>query len=61
MEKMGIVRPDITPNTQNTPEESKTADCTKSAIVDNNKLKIEELDSDFRKQAAQQVTTRLNS
>jgi|LakMenEpi03Aug12_release.lakeMendotaPanAssembly.Ray.scaffolds.fasta_scaffold696060_2 hypothetical protein len=61
MEKMGVVRPDVTPENVTAEAEAKTADCTKSAIVDNNKLKIEELDNDFRKQAAKQVTEQLNS
>lgn len=61
MEKMGIVHPDITPKTQNTQPENKTANCTKSDIVDNNKLEIAELDNDFRKQAAAQVVRKLNS
>jgi hypothetical protein len=57
MEKMGVIRPDITPDTENT----KAADCTKAAIVDNEVRKIEDLDADFRKQAADRASRRLNS
>lgn len=56
MEKMGVVRPDITPDI----ETAKTADCAKAGIVDNKERKIEDLDADFRKQAAELASRRLN-
>lgn len=56
MEKMGIVRPDITPEIAPV----KTADCADAKIVDNKSDKIEELDADFRKQAANRVSASLN-
>jgi hypothetical protein len=59
MEKMGVVRPDVTPDTA-VEDNDKVADCTKSQIVDNNKRKIEQLDHDFRKQAAERVSGKLN-
>lgn len=58
MEKMGVVRPDITPETA-AADTAKVADCAKSEIVDNNKLKIAQLDDDFRKQAAERVSGKL--
>jgi hypothetical protein len=57
MEKMGVVRPDITPDV----ETAKTADCADAVIVDNKERKIEALDADFRKQAAELASRRLNS
>ncbi len=57
MEKMGVIRPDITPDVEN----AKTADCVNAAIVDNKERKIEDLDADFRKQAADRASRRLNS
>jgi hypothetical protein len=56
MEKMGVVRPDVTPEI----ETAKTADCADAKIVDNKSDKIEELDADFRKQAANRASTSLN-
>jgi hypothetical protein len=59
MEKMGVIRPDITPD-DNSPTVNKAADCVKNDIVDNNKREIEQLDHDFRKQAAECVRDKLN-
>jgi hypothetical protein len=56
MEKMGVVRPDITPQV----EPTKSANCADPQIVDNKRHKIEELDADFRKQAATRATDSLN-
>ena len=55
MEKLGVVRPDVTPES----DEKKAADCVKSDTVDNEKLKITQLDEDFRKQAADRISVKL--
>jgi hypothetical protein len=60
MEKLSVIKPDLTPEMAPV----KTADCTSSGIVDNKERKkqivIEELNADFRKQAADCVADRLN-
>jgi hypothetical protein len=56
MEKLGVVRPDITPEL----DTAKTANCTEPQIVDNKTHKITTLDEDFRKQAATKAADFLN-
>jgi hypothetical protein len=60
MEKTGAITPDVTPDTEAKLSEIKTADCAQGHIVDNDKRKIQALDDDFRKQAANQAANRLN-
>lgn len=55
MEKLGVVRPDVTPES----DEKKAENCVKSDNVDNEKLKIEQLNEDFRKQAADRISDKL--
>lgn len=61
MEKLGVVAPEITPNTENADLNSKTADCKSAENVDNKERKIDALDNDFRKRAANQVTGQLRT
>lgn len=57
MEKMGVVRPDVTPQLDASAE-IKTAD---ERVGGKTTAKIQQLDADFRKQAASQVTAQLKS
>lgn len=61
MEKMGVVRPDVTPELTQEPETKAAADCVKSEIVDNCTKAVVALDADFRKKAAGQVAKKLDS
>lgn len=61
MEKLGVIRPDVTPelahdNLNNAPD-----DCKQAENVDNKERQIEALDNDFRKKAANQITGQLNT
>jgi predicted nucleic acid-binding protein len=58
MEKMGVVKPGLTPDID---ESAKTADCATAKNAEHNKLEIEALDNDFRKKAANQVTGQLHN
>jgi hypothetical protein len=60
MEKTGAITPGITPDTEAKLPTIKSADCASGHIVDNEKRKIQALDDDFRKQAANQAAGRLN-
>lgn len=61
MEKMGVVRPDITPQLEDADTAKSAANCTKPDIVDNCTAAIKQLDDDFSKKAAEQVTKNLHS
>jgi len=58
MEKMGVVKPGLTPETD---APAKTADCATAKNAEDNKRDIEALDNDFRKKAANQVTEQLHN
>lgn len=62
MEKMAVIRPDITPelNAENGVKAA-GVDCVKGNIVDNCRVKTVALDADFRKTAATQVAKTLDS
>lgn len=58
MEKMGVIRPDVTPQIDDAVEDKKAEDKIAGKAA---QAEIQQLDSDFRKQAANQVTTQLHS
>jgi hypothetical protein len=61
MEKMGVIKPGLTPKINENGAESKSADCKSSKNVDNKEREIDALDNDFRKRAANQVSDQLNT
>lgn len=61
MEKMGEIKPGLTPKIDDNGPESKAADCKSGQNVDNKEREIDALDNDFRKKAANQVTGQLNT
>lgn len=61
MEKMGVVRPDVTPSLEDAAEHLNSADCVKTAVGHNSEATTAALDADFRKQAAEKINTQLNS
>lgn len=61
MEKLGVVRPDVTPDVTDADLNNKAADCKNAQNVDNKERQIEALDNDFRKKAADQITGQLNT
>jgi len=58
MEKYGVVKDGITPENESAPTKS-AKDCTNPPIVDNNTSKIDALDADFRKKAADAISSKL--
>jgi hypothetical protein len=60
MEKMAIVRPDVTPALTDTDKVKAASDCVSPPIVDNCKASVLSLDADFRKKAATQVEKALD-
>jgi hypothetical protein len=61
MEKMGVIKPGLTPEINDDGLENKSADCKSPENVDNKERKIDALDNDFRKRAANQVSDQLNT
>lgn len=62
MEKMAVIRPDITPElTTENGIKAAGVDCVKTDIVDNCRVKTVALDADFRKAAAIKVAKTLDS
>lgn len=61
MEKMAIVRPDVTPDLKPAETAKAAADCVSRDIVDNCKESVIALDADFRKKAADRVSENLDS
>lgn len=61
MEKLGVIRPDYTPELADKDLNNKAADCKSAKNVDNKERQIEALDNDFRKKAANQITGQLNT
>lgn len=61
MEKLGVVRPDVTPELPTDNLNNGTTDCKSAKNVDNKERQIEALDNDFRKKAADQITGQLNT
>lgn len=61
MEKMGVVRPDVTPPLEESAALARGSDCVKTSSGDNAEARTAALDADFRKQAAETVNTQLNS
>lgn len=57
MEKMGVIRPDVTPQFDDSAEDKKAEDRASGKTT----AEIKQLDADFRKQAANQVTAQLKS
>lgn len=58
MEKYGVVKEGVTPETDEAAAKS-AKDCTNPPIVDNNTNKIDALDADFRKRAADATASKL--
>jgi hypothetical protein len=58
MEKYGVVKDGLTPETDDAPSKS-AKDCNNPPIVDNNTDKIDALDADFRKRAADATASKL--
>ncbi len=61
MEKLGVVRPDVTPELPKDDLNNGANDCKSAENVDNKERQIEALDNDFRKKAADQITGQLNT
>lgn len=61
MEKLGVVRPDVTPELADKNLNNEAADCKTAKNMDNKERQIEALDNDFRKKAADQITGQLNT
>lgn len=60
MEKIAVIRPDVTPELTDAQEVKAAADCVSPSIVDNCKAAVMSLDADFRKKAAAQVKKALD-
>lgn len=61
MEKLGVVRPDVTPELADKNLNTPAVDCKSAKNVDNKERQIDALDNDFRKKAANQITGQLHT